>query len=226
MRHLAAFVLLAAVWQPAQAQERGDWCMAVGLDESSSMDPRELELQTRGTAAALRDPRMVRAVAQGAHGRSALAVYTWASDPDQVQILVPWTVVAGGEDLAAAAALLEERAPQSAPDSGSTTSTGLALQVGGALLAACPLWADRQLLNVAGDGVGSVPPMPAPIRDTLVDRGVWINALVVGAEPNVVDHYESRVIGPEGIGFLRTAADHGDFAEAMLDKMITEITAR
>ena len=218
---ISAVVLGLAAALPASAQDRADVCMAVGLDVSGSIDFDEMRLQFDGLAAALADARFARAIQAGPRRLIAMTVYTWSGSLERVAVLVPWVGMRSGKDAQAVAALM--RTAESGFRLARSTSLTVAVEAGTAILGECPWFADRQLLNVAGDGATNTGPGPAPARDRATDRGIVINALVVGDNRETVEHYRREVVGPPGIGFLVEVGDYADFAQAMINKLLLEL---
>ncbi len=214
---LLAILIPVKVW----GAERADACMAVGLDVSGSIHNEELRLQYDGLAAALIDQRFIRAVETGRHGMIAVTVYTWADSHDSVEVIVPWMGVTSFKDAQAIAEVLQNREVKHMVRS---TSLMVAVQAGTQLLQSCPWFADRQLLNIAGDGYTNIGPSPLTARNAAIDRGIVINGLVVGEDPTTIEHYDSEVIGPTNVGFFVTVADYQAFARAMLNKFLLEIS--
>lgn len=220
---VAAWIVAGlAIPSAAAAQDRADVCMAVGLDASGSISAEEMRLQVDGMAAALLDARFGRAIRAGPRGLIAITVYTWADSHDGVEIVVPWAGLESAKDAEAVAAFLRGRFSGQGERS---TSLTVALKAGAELLAGCPWFADRQLLNVAGDGWTNAGPGPAAARDHAIDRGIVINGLVVGNNRTTVQHYRGQVIGPPNIGFLVEVGSYRDFAQAMINKLLLELAA-
>ncbi len=215
---LLTILIPAKVW----GQDRADACMAVGLDISGSINNQELRLQFDGLAAALQDRRFLQAIETGRHGLIAIAVYTWADSHDTVQVIVPWVGVQTDKQ---AEAIAETLGGQRLDRAVRSTSLTVALQAGTELLRRCPWYADRQLLNIAGDGITNIGPGPLAARDAAIDRGIVINGLVVSGEVGTIQHYGRKVVGPPRIGFLVTVGDYSQFANAMLSKFMLEISA-
>ena len=201
--------------------ERADACMAVGLDASGSIDAEELRLQFDGLATALTDQRFMRTVELGRHGMIAVAVYSWSDNLQSVQVIAPWTGIKTPKDADAVAEILFNHEARRVIRN---TSLSVAVQAGTRILQTCPWFADRQLLNIAGDGRTNVGPGPSPARDAANDIGIVINGLVVGGDPQTIAHYDSEVVGPPHIGFFVTVADYQEFARAMLNKFMLEIS--
>lgn len=218
-RRLAAALAaaLALGTGPAAAQD----CriaLALGLDVSSSVDAQEYALQTRGLAAALRDPEVAAAFLAVRDAHVALAVFEWSGRGQQA-LVMDWTAIRGTADLDAAAARISghERS-----FSRYATAIGAALGFGGRLLAERPDCLER-VLDLSGDGETNdgVPPMEAkraPIFDALT-----VNGLVIGVTRAILKrHYEVFVIHGPG-AFVEMADDHADFSRAMRRKLIREV---
>ena len=216
----AAMIVAVSFGAWGDEGERADICMAVGLDASGSIAPAEMRLQLDGLATTLTHPEFLRAVRGGPHGMMAIAVYAWSEAPELARVVVPWTPIHGEVGAVTAAAMLHATAGLSG-----SGSTGLAPAVadGAALLASCPWFADRQILNVVGDGITNIGPAPTGARDAALGLGMIINGLVVGGDPAVKAHFQEQVIGPQGVGFVEQAADYDEFAAAMLRKFVTEV---
>src|SRR5215467_3895669 len=92
----AALLVVAGMGQlPRQASaddEQVDLLLVLAADISRSVDERNFRLQREGYAAALIDPRVVRAMTGGPRGRIALCFIEWASDGDQI-VVIDWTPV-------------------------------------------------------------------------------------------------------------------------------------
>lgn len=187
--------------------------LVLALDVSASVDFDEFALMAGGLAAALRDPAV-----QGATGGPvALAALFWS---EAQQVAVPWALLAAAADWAAFADALDA-APR-APRAGAT-ATGEALVAALALLARCPWPAQRQVVDVSGDGAANRGRPPAPVRDLGVAAGVTINALaVMDEEPDLPAHFAQEVIGGPG-AFVMECPDYAAFAEAMRRKLLREL---
>src|SRR4051812_18342341 len=76
----------------AEAAEPVDVALVLAVDVSRSIDEGEFKLQRDGYAAALVDPRVIRAITSGPSRGVALSYIEWSND-DQQQVIVDWTVV-------------------------------------------------------------------------------------------------------------------------------------
>ena len=214
------FIAIGHVAPAAQTIERADICMAIGLDVSGSMEPSGMRLQFDGLARALNHPRLLRAVQAGRHGVTAVTVFTWSANRN-IQVVVPWTGISEAKDTEQIAAQLFALP---ARDGDGNTSLTLAIQTGVVLLETCPWYAERQLLNLAGDGVTNVFPGPVAARDAANDRGIVINGLVIASEEYAaLNHYRTEVVGPQGVGFVVLIDDFRGFSSGMLRKLLLEI---
>ena len=106
-----------------------------------------------------------------------------------------------------------------------STAIGNALAEAGRLLRRNGRSCRRQVIDVSGDGSSNEGEPPEPIRDLLVAAGVNINGLVIlGSEPGLKDYYRQSVIGGPG-AFLMTANSFDDYPEAILKKLLRELTS-
>src|SRR5436853_6939425 len=98
LRRVAAVVLIGfltlatALPRQAVAEEDVDLLLVLAADVSRSVDERKFRLQREGYAAAIVDPRVVRAMTAGPTGRIALCFLEWASDGEQI-VVIDWTPV-------------------------------------------------------------------------------------------------------------------------------------
>lgn len=215
-------LLLVALAAPAAAQCR--LALALAFDVSASVDPREYALMMRGTASALRDPDVVRAVLAGPP--VALAAYVWAGAREQA-IAADWMVI----DSAEAQGLFADRVGSFARPTGDPlglwsgrTGVGAAMAAGGQLLARAPA-CDAQTLDLAGDGQSNNGPDSTPLP------GITVNALAIGGDLPL-DHdgavdglslwFEAVVLQGPG-AFVMTADGFEDFARAMRLKLLREL---
>jgi hypothetical protein len=82
----------------------------------------------------------------------------------------------------------------------------------------------RMVIDVSGDGRTNPGSNPARARDDAVAQGITINGLAILNEDALVDrHYLANVIGGTG-SFVMQADDYADFARAIVEKLIKEIS--
>jgi hypothetical protein len=214
---------LAVLAGPAPAGTCPDLALVLAVDGSGSINTAEFVLQTRGIAAALGDPRVGRAIA--AAGDVRMAAVLWGDRAVQPQI-VPWQEVG---TTAGRAAFAQGVAGQPRRVYGNTDlGSGLALALD--QIAAGAPCAARSVVDVSGDGRDTDTPERRSNASALVEvrlragtMGVTVNALaIIDKEPDLPAWYRIHLVTGPG-AFVVTVADHGDFVEAMADKLVREI---
>lgn len=210
------FSLAFAVWAlPAAADCR--LALALAVDVSRSVDAADYLIQTEGLALALEDAA-VQAAIFSPEGEVALAVYYWSGERHQ-QIVVPWVLLSGPDDLATAVSGVRtaERPARLLP-----TALGYALIFGAEVMAEAPPCA-RRVLDVAGDGRNNegISARTAYARTDFGD--IIVNGLAIGEhEADVTDYYRTEVI--RGIGaFVEVAKTQQDYPRAIRRKLLREL---
>jgi hypothetical protein len=238
MRSLAVAALLvvltgataaAEAQSPARA-EPVDALIVLAADVSRSIDDGEFQLQRKGYAAAVIDPRVLRAIAAGPHHGIAITFVEWAG-PDEQHVVVDWTVVRDEEAADGIAATMRS-APRSFVG---RTAIGAAIDYGMRRLAAAPATARRRIIDISGDGNSNSGRPVTEARDAAVTAGATINGLAIinnSAGPGYSFHthppgglpkyYRDNVIGGPG-SFLLQVEDFKTFSEAMSRKLVAEI---
>lgn len=225
---LAALLCFGAV-RPALA-ESVDLALVLAADVSRSIDDDEFKLQRQGYAAAITDPRVLRAIAAGPSGAIAVSFVEW-SGPEEQQVIAAWTVIRDGETAASFAQTLLET-PRSFVG---RTSISAALDFSRAYLAKSGAAPTRLVVDVSGDGTNnSGRPVP-DARDEAVAKGITINGLaIINEHPNpgyfahtqppegLPEYYRQNVIGGTG-SFLMVVQDFNSFGEAITNKLVSEI---
>jgi len=224
---LTAVLLSSMSATPGAAQTPVDVALVLVVDASGSIDDYEFALQRQGIAEAVQHPRILAAISGNPLQRLAIAYVEWGS-PGGAQTMVGWMIV---EDLASAEAFGE--AVLAAPRSfQSYNAIGDGIVHATALLALCPCEATRGVIDISGDNPDNRSQVPAPrARDQAVAAGHTVNALAITegtllgsrGKPVLVENYEANVIGGPG-AFVMQAASRADFMQALLDKMVLEIS--
>jgi hypothetical protein len=217
---------------PAQAAEAVDMLLVLAADVSRSIDDGEFELQRKGYAAALTDPRVLRAIVSGNHHAIAVTFIEWSGGHDQ-KVVVDWSIVRDEEGAGGVAAAIEA-APRSFIG---RTSIGEAIDFAMTRFAAAPATADRKIIDISGDGTSNAGRAVAEARDDAVAKGVTINGLAIintAANPGYAFHthppgglpkyYEDNVIGGSG-AFVLQVENFDTFSEAITRKLLAEIAA-
>lgn len=244
---VGVLALLASLAPARAAEETVATALVVSVDVSQSVDAERFRLQMEGIAAALEDPAVVAAIT-GNPGGILFALVTWA---DRAQLALGWRRIASRAEAAATAAQVRA-VPRQAGD---FTCVGQMMRsVTAQVLPALPLPADRVVVDVSGDGIDNCtePDALDAARDALLSAGATINGLpilvpgendVVGAgafrapgyglrpagpgqgqETTLDGWYRAHVVGGPG-SFLLAARGYGDFARALRQKFVLEISA-
>lgn len=194
-----------------------DVALCLAVDVSASVDFDEFGLMIGGLAHAFRQERIQQAATGGARGAIAVSLLFWSA---QQELAVPWMRLADAAGAEALAAAIDD-APRLPPPGATALGPGMAAGLG--LLGRLEAEATRLVLDVSGDGRANLGRPPGPVRDIGVAAGVTINGLaVLNEEPDLLEHYESEVIGGPG-AFAMSCADYADFAEAIARKLFREI---
>ncbi|MEL6620537.1 MAG: DUF1194 domain-containing protein [Pseudomonadota bacterium] len=225
MRWLALVFSLAA----AQAQANCRQALALGLDVSGSVDAREYRLQMDGLAAALASPKVRQALTIMPSAPVELLVYEW-SGPEDPTVILPWTAITSEPVLNAVIGQLRATERRQATPG---TALGLAMREGVRHLDQRPgCW--KRTLDISGDGKSNLGPRPVNIKPEIVDTGITINALVIGADdPALGDVRQAEISGLSRYfhtnvivgsdSFVETALGFEDYAEAMARKLEREL---
>ena len=237
MRPLLAIIALAAICSltgGARAADAPtgsiDLAVVLAADVSRSIDDGEFELQRKGYAAALTDPRVLKAI-HGPKRRAVAVCFIEFSGEDDQKIVLPWTEIRDEEDGGAAAAVLLA-APRSFTG---RTSISAAIDYAMGYFAKSKWHASRRLIDISGDGTSNAGRPVTTARDQAVAAGVNINGLAIlndkpdlgysahthppGGLPN---YYRQNVIGGAD-AFLIVVKDFNSFADAMAQKLAKEI---
>jgi hypothetical protein len=221
---LALAVLAAVLFggqTRARAQTEVDLKLALMVDASGSVDRYRFELQKRGYVAALRNPRVLAAVMGGRTQSIAVSMVQWTGPFLQVVVL-PWTVIKDEASISTAASVIESTPRQLF---GGGTSISGAIDYAMAMFPQAPFKAERQVIDISGDGSNNGGRSVIRARDEAVAKDVTINGLpILAVEPYLDQYYRDYVIGGPG-AFMIVAKDFESFGDAILKKMIVEIAA-
>jgi hypothetical protein len=227
---LIAGILGAVTGCPTARAESVDMLLVLAADVSRSIDEDEFNLQRKGYAAAITDPRVLRAIVSGRNHGIAVTFVEWSGAADQ-NVVVDWTVVRDEEAAAGISATI-----LSAPRSFlGRTSISAAIDFAMQRFAGAPAESDKRIIDISGDGTSNAGRAITEARDEAVAAGVTINGLAIintQANPGYAFHtnppgglpkyYEDNVIGGPG-AFMLQVENFGTFAEAITRKLLTEI---
>jgi Protein of unknown function (DUF1194) len=222
---------LLAVDRDARAQNT-DLLLVLAADVSRSIDEGEFELQRKGYAAALSDPRVLAAIRGGTNRTIAVCFVEWSGAGEQM-VVADWTVIRDDEDAGGLSATILA-APRSFV--GRTSISG-AIDFAMERFAAATPRSNRRIIDISGDGTNNSGRLVTEARDQALAEGVTINGLaIVNDKPNpgyafhtqppggLPEWYRQNVIGGPG-AFLRVVEDFRSFADAMTNKLVSEIVA-
>ena len=227
---IAAIVMFCG--SPAARADEGqvDLLLVLAADVSRSVDDKKFKLQRDGYAAAIVDPRVIRAMTGGPNGRIAVIFVEWASEWEQ-KVVIDWTIIAGERDAQAVSGRMRE----AARSYWGRTSISAAIDFSMALLARSPFQADRRVIDVSGDGTNNSGRDVVAARDAAMARGITINGLVIlsdvplATNPShthppggLTAYYENNVIGGPG-AFVLEAESFEAFGQLLVSKLVKEI---
>jgi Protein of unknown function (DUF1194) len=232
MKTAAAIITLLA-WLAGIAVARAetvDLLLVLAADVSRSIDDVEFNLQRKGYAAAITDPRVLRAISGGRNHAIAITFIEWSGAADQ-NVIVDWTVVRD-EEAAGGIAATMLAAPRSFLG---RTSISAAIDYSIERIGMAPAQADKRIIDISGDGTNNSGRPVTEARDQAVAAGITVNGLAIintQANPGYAFHtqppgglpkyYEENVIGGPG-AFLLQVENFDTFAESMTRKLVTEI---
>jgi hypothetical protein len=217
---LTALGLSLAGTASASADGTVDLQLVLAVDASGSVSEARFELQKQGYAAAFRSPALLRAVGSGPARGIAVTVVQWTGPAMQV-VVVPWTLVNDEASMQRFAAAVEA-APRQLFGGG--TSISGAIDHAMTLFPRSAFTGGRRVIDVSGDGRNNRGRPAADARDEAVQAGVSINGLpILALEPDLGEFYRDNVIGGPG-AFVIPAASFETFAEAILKKLVIEIS--
>ena len=230
MKHALALLtaLCLTLSTPAKAEEiEVDLELVLMVDVSRSMTERELEIQRRGYAEALRSDEVFEAVQSGLLQSVALTYVEWAGTQE---VVIDWRVVQSRADLDAFAEILTSRFDPALR----RTSISEALIYGARLIESNIYRGLRQVIDISGDGPNNQGRNVEVARDAVLAKGIIINGLPLMTREgmgtswhleNLDIYYETCVIGGPG-SFVIPVTHWDDFADAVRRKLVLEMVLR
>jgi hypothetical protein len=202
----------------------------LAADVSRSIDDAEFDLQRKGYAAAVSDPRVLTAIRGRPGAAIGVCFIEWSGDEDQ-QVVVDWSELRDEEDAGTIAAAILA-APRSFMG---RTSISAAIDFAMAQFAKSKWQVGRHIIDISGDGTNNSGRPVTEARDQAVSQGVTINGLaIINDKPNLGYsahtqppgglplYYRQNVIGGSN-SFLLVVEDFNSFANAMANKLAKEI---
>jgi hypothetical protein len=224
----AALLIFACLPTRAEAQATElaaagvpvDLALVLAVDASGSVNQTRFDLQKHGYAQAFRSREVIEAIAAGADQAIAVAMVQWTGPSLHIQA-IDWTRIS---DAASAQALADAIDASRRHLYGGGTSLSGAIDIGVAMLAASPYRATRRVIDISGDGSNNAGRLAETARDEAVKQGIIINGLpITWIEPGLDAYYRDSVIGGPG-AFVISIDSYDNFADAILHKLVTEIS--
>lgn len=207
-----------------------DLLLVLAADISRSLDEPKFRLQRDGYAAALTNPRVIAAIGAGLTGRIAISFIEWSGVAEQT-IVADWTLVSNREEAEALATRIRT-APRAFMG---RTAIGSAIEFALLQFPRSPFRADRNLIDVSGDGTSNSGIDLDEARGMALSQGVSINGLAILSEVplafnpmhthppgGLLNYYQTSVIGGPN-SFALAAEGFEAFGTAILAKLIKEI---
>ncbi len=234
-RYLRCAVILIALLPTvfasvAHAAETVDLLLVLAADVSRSVDSTKFKLQREGYAAAVANSRVIDAIRSGRNQRIAVLFMEWSGNGNQ-KVVIDWTVIDGPKTAQVFADQLLEL-PRAFAD---RTSISGGIDSAMAQFVRAPFIAERQTIDVSGDGTNNAGRDVAQARNEALRLGITINGLVILSETpmpwnpehtnppgGLAKYYRDNVTGGPG-SFVIEAKDFNSFGEAIVKKMIAEI---
>jgi hypothetical protein len=205
----------------AAAQAVVDLQLVLAVDVSGSVSDERFRLQQQGYVRAFRDWRVLEAIRSGGSQAIAVTMTQWTGPLQQAQV-VPWMVVTDETSMLALADAIERTTRQLY---GGGTSISGAIDHAMTLFPQIEVTGARRVIDISGDGANNRGRPAADARDDAVKAGATINGLpILALEPNLDQYYMNNVIGGPN-AFHIVAETYETFSEAVLKKLITEISA-
>ena len=203
------------------AQVVVDLQLVLAVDASGSVSNERFILQQRGYSAAFRNPRLLEAIRSGTTRSIAVTMTQWTGYDQQMQV-VPWREIWDEASMLAFADAIDH-APRQLFGGGTSISGAIDHAV--RLFPKSGFVSGRRVIDISGDGANNRGRVAADARDDAVRAGIGINGLpILTLEPSLDQYYWDHVIGGPG-AFVIVAESYDTFAEAVLKKLVIEISA-
>lgn len=203
----------------AVPQAEVDLALVLAIDCSYSVRADEYRQQMQGLGRAFMNPMVFEAIARGPRARIAVSSFLWSEDQSQ-KLIMPWKIIASAKQAFTTGNYLLYTARDIQP---AGTSISSALKFAQDLFKTAPT-SLRQVVDISTDGLNNSGPRIKDIREELAAANITINALAVVNEVTVlVPYLKEQVISGEG-SFVMKADSYEVYGEAILKKLVKEIT--
>jgi hypothetical protein len=195
------------------------------IDGSSSMTRLKRMIEYIGLAKAVMDVDFLARVASGPNGRVGFTAFSWSSDGN-IDVIVPWMLIATAEDAAKASAKFLEAIEIDASQQFVVRWTDVALAIGAAAATeqASPFASTHTFINICSDGVSNSGVPPRAARDRALAENVTISAVLFGSRPMLADYYARNVIGGPG-AFILPISDAAAMSKLLARKYWLDLTS-
>jgi len=218
---LVAIAVAAGGPTTANAQVAVDLQLVLAVDVSGSVSDERFRLQQKGYAQAFRSAQVLEAIRSGTSRAIAVTMTQWTG-PQQQEVVVKWTVISDEASMVAFADAIDRTTRQLY---GGGTSISGAIDHAMTLFSPSQISGGRRVIDVSGDGANNRGRPAAEARDAAIKAGITINGLpILALEPNLDQYYQNNVIGGPN-AFMIVAETFEAFAEAVIKKLISEISA-
>jgi len=207
---VAALLVSAVSAAPIQVGTR----LSLVIDVSGSVDSTEYNLQMDGYGAAFRNASNQALIING-NGIAVNYVF-FASTATAAS---PWTLLNDVATINAFATLLETISRPS----GLGTLTDIAAGMRSSLdsFANTTYTANRNIMDVSGDGISNDGVSPTGPRDAAANQGIVVNGVTIGGGATLSTYYTNNVITNDG--FVEAAVGFDDFSSAINRKIFREL---
>ena len=174
--------------------------------------------------------RNIHAIAAGRNKRIAVLFLEWSGTGNQ-KVVIDWTPIDGPK----AAQEFGDRLIELPRSFADRTSISGGIDFAVVQFPRAPFTAERQTIDVSGDGTNNAGRDVTQSRDEALALGITINGLVILSDRplswnpehtnppgGLANYYRVNVTGGPG-SFVMEAKDFGSFGQAIVKKMIAEI---
>ena len=197
-----------------------DLNLVLAVDASGSVDDERFELQKQGYVKAFLSERVLNAIKAGNEQAIAVTMVQWTGPTLQI-VMAPWTIIRDARTAQIFAATVGASTRQIY---GGGTSISGVIDYSVLLLNSSPFRAQRKVIDISGDGSNNLGRDVEVARNEAVKQGIRINGLpILSLEPDLDVYFRQSVIGGPG-AFVVTARDYNVFADAIMRKLVAEIS--
>lgn len=220
---LFSFISTHIYAQPAEVDVK----IVIAVDASGSVDAREFRLQIEGISRAIRHPDVQFAARSGPVGQVLAAVLIW-SDASHSKHSTKWHLLNSAQSFEAFASEIDKFKTVSAVGGGGT-NIGDALVYAISMIEQNQVKSGRDVVDVSGDGPETKPWAGAAIaledaRKLARRRGITVNGLAIETDVDGLHlwYRQNLIVGANS--FVEIAADFDDFKQAIVRKLLRELS--